>query len=40
MAPRLETYARSVERVLGAEEGSLDLISMEHVAVWFEEGGG
>lgn len=39
MAPRLETYARSVERVLGAEEGSLDLISMEHVAVWFEEGG-
>jgi AcrR family transcriptional regulator len=36
MAPRLETYARSVERVLGAEEGSLDLISMEHVAVWFD----
>lgn len=37
MEPRLETYARSVERILGAEEGSLDLIRMEHVVVWFEE---
>jgi AcrR family transcriptional regulator len=36
MEPRLETYERSVERILGAEEGSLDLIRMEHVAVWFE----
>lgn len=36
MEPRLETYARSVERILGAEEGSLDLIRMEHVVVWFE----
>ncbi len=35
MEPRLETYERSIERLLGAEEGSLHLIDMEHVAVWF-----
>lgn len=35
MEPRLETYERSIERLLGAKEGSLHLIDMEHVAVWF-----
>src|SRR5690606_5452695 len=40
MQPRLETYERSVERILGAKEGSLNLIEMTHVAVWFEDGEG
>lgn len=37
MEPRLETYERSIERLLGAKEGSLHLIDMEHIAVWFSD---
>lgn len=37
MERKIETYERGVERLLGATEGSLHLIDMKHVAVWFSE---
>lgn len=39
MGRKLTTYERSIERILGAAEGSLQLVDLQHLEVWFSEVG-